>query len=85
MARLMSRKLLLGSISRELASKFLKDRGRELSEAIRAGLPEGYGYLLVLRDADGSAFFTDASKEEAIASLEEVLEHLKKGTQGQDR
>lgn len=83
MARLMSRKLLLGSISRELANKFLKDRGRELSDAIRAGLPEGYGYLLVLRDEDGSAFFTDATKEEAIASLEEVLEHLKKGSRGQ--
>jgi hypothetical protein len=43
-------------------------------------LPEGFGYLLILRDDDGSAFFTDASKEEAIATLEEVLEHLKKGT-----
>ena len=77
-ARAASRKLLLGTISKELAAKVMKDRGRELSEAIRLGLPEGYGYLLILRDESGSAFFTDASKEEAIASLEEVLAHLKR-------
>lgn len=75
-----SRKMLLGSISKVLANHILKDLGRHLAEAIRAGLPEGYSYLLILRNEQGSAFFSDALREEAIATLEEVLEHLRKGT-----
>jgi hypothetical protein len=72
-----SRKLMLGAISKELAAKYLKDRGRELAEAIRGALPEGYFYVLALRDGDDVAYFSDSELDQAIDMLEKVLGQLK--------
>jgi hypothetical protein len=62
--------------TREAAKVMLKEKGRELSDALRLAIPEGHGYLLVLTNPDGVAFFTDATKEQTIATLREVLAHL---------
>jgi hypothetical protein len=76
-ARMMSRKMLLGSLSKEVAAKFLRERGRELVEAIRSALPESYRYVMILKDGEAIAYFSDESKEDAIRMLEDIFAHLK--------
>lgn len=71
-----SNKILIGPVHKELAACMLKDKGRELAGAIRDGLPEGYEYLVVLKENDTLAFFSDCSREQAIRSLREVLAEL---------
>jgi hypothetical protein len=71
-----SRKLMLASITKDLVSKMLRELGRDVSGAIRAALPDGCGYLVIL-DLDGTtAFFTDAEKDATVRRLRTVLEML---------
>ncbi len=71
-----SKKLLIGTINRELASKMMKDRGRDLAGAIRDALPENYRYMVLLQEGPNVAFFTDSERAEAIRSLRQVLQEL---------
>jgi hypothetical protein len=71
-----TRKLLLGSITKDLVAKMLKDKGRELAGAIRSALPNEYGYMVILKTGGSTAFFTDGEKAEAIQTLREVLATL---------
>lgn len=75
--RAMSRKLLLGAISAEAASRYLKERGRELAEAVSLALPETWRYVVILRDGDAIAFFSASDREAVIDMLETVLAQLK--------
>lgn len=46
--------------------------GDELVTALAAALPRGYEYVMILRDADGMAFFTNVSGSLAPMLLREV-------------
>lgn len=69
-------KQLLAVATREQAKGLLKEKGRELSNILSTVTPHGAAHLLILTDSDGVVFFTDASKEQAISTLREVLAHL---------
>lgn len=75
--RAMSRKLMLGAISKEAAVRCLKERGREVAEAVAAALPESWRYVVILRDDDTIAFFSASDREAVIDMLEKVLAQLK--------
>lgn len=73
-----SKKILLGSIDRARAEKELKERVRDLGEAMSQAVPEGHGYFLVLVDDRGIASFVSGmEREEAVKHLEQVLARLK--------
>ncbi len=72
-----TRKLLLGTITKDLAAKLLRDKGRELAAALRSALPSSYGFVVVLRgDDDALAFFSDSEREEAARMMRTVLAKL---------
>lgn len=71
-----SKKLLLGTIHKDLAAKMMKEKGRDLAHAIRDALPESYQYLVLLKEGENVAFFTDADRDEAIRALRKTLAQL---------
>lgn len=76
MAKRHESKQIVAVATKAHAQALLKQKGRELAEALSQAIPEGNGYVLILTDPQGVVFFTDATKEQAIASLREVLAHL---------
>lgn len=71
-----SKKVLVGTIKHELASRAVKEKGRDLAQALRGALPASFGYFLLLSEGDGVAFFTDWDRATAIRSLRAVLQRL---------
>lgn len=71
-----SKKLLLGTISKDLAAKMLKDKGRDLAGALREALPESYAFVVVLEHDGAIAFFSDSDRAAAIRALRQVLREL---------
>ncbi len=76
----LSGKLLLGAINKDLVAKMLKDKGRELAQAMREALPLNYKFLVVLQDGEQTAFFSDSDRADAIRALKSVLAELERGS-----
>lgn len=71
-----SKKILLGAVNKQLAETMLKQKGRELATALRDSLPENYRCFVILDDGGTTAFFSDSTREEAIALLRSCLAKL---------
>lgn len=71
-----SKKIVLAAVNRDLTARRMKDRARELAMALRDALPTSYEFVVVLKEGDSLAFFSDSDRAGALLALREAIAEL---------
>ena len=63
-----------------------EQRAREIGRAIKAAMPEGWGFTLMLftfGDGGNTTWITTARREDAIKAIRELADRLERGEAGE--